>query len=140
MNFFARLFLNAGMLWLAAYLIDGITLTNNMVGVLWVAFIFGFVNAIVKPIIQLLSLPFILLSFGFALLIINALMLVLTDALSSNLTVEGFWSAFWGALFISVAGWITNQLFGTNEKKKVVEQPRHSQQSRNPNIIEGEFH
>jgi len=137
MNFFARLFLNAGMLWLAAFFVDGITLSDSLVGVLFVALIFGFINAIVKPIIQLLSLPFIVITFGFALLVINAIMLLITDVLTNNLTVTGFGAAFMGAIVISLANWGVNQVFG-DEKKSPVQHARSG--SHDPNIIDGNFH
>ena len=71
-----------------------------------VALVFGVVNAFVKPILTLLSLPAVVLTLGFFLLVLNALMLMLTSGLSTTLGlgfhVAGFWPAFWGSIVISV--------------------------------------
>ncbi len=97
-----RLFVNAAALWVAAYFVNGITLSEDFVSVLGVALIFGLVNAIIKPIVSLLALPFILLTLGLLTLVINAGMLLITDRFSDALSVSGFVPALIGALVISV--------------------------------------
>ena len=77
---------------------------------LWIGLLFGLVNAIVGPIIRVLSLPFVLLTLGLFLLIVNAALLGLTAALSDRLTVTGFGAAVLGGLILAVAGWIADQL------------------------------
>jgi putative membrane protein len=77
---------------------------------LWIGLIFGLVNAIVGPIIRLLSLPFVLLTLGLFLLVVNAALLGLTAALSDRLTVTGFGAAVLGGLILAVAGWVADQL------------------------------
>jgi putative membrane protein len=77
---------------------------------LWIGLIFGLVNAIVGPIIRVLSLPFVLLTLGLFLLVVNAALLGLTAALSDRLTVSGFGAAVLGGLILAVAGWIADQL------------------------------
>lgn len=77
---------------------------------LWIGLIFGVVNAIVGPILRLLSLPFVLLTLGLFLLIINAALLGLTAALTDRLSVDGFGTAILGGLILAVAGWIADQL------------------------------
>jgi putative membrane protein len=80
-----------------------------------VAALFGVINAIVTPVAKLLSLPFIILTLGLFLLVVNALMLQLTDeiahALSLSFTVDGFWTAVGGGLVISLVGMALNAVF-----------------------------
>ncbi len=77
---------------------------------LWIALIFGVVNAIVGPILRLLSLPFVLLTLGLFLLLVNAALLGLTALLTERLTVDGFGAAVLGGLILAVAGWVADQL------------------------------
>jgi putative membrane protein len=77
---------------------------------LWIALIFGVVNAIVGPILRLLSLPFVLLTLGLFLLVVNAALLALTALLTDRLTIDGFGTAIIGGLILAVAGWIADQL------------------------------
>ena len=77
---------------------------------LWIALIFGVVNAVVGPVLRLISLPFVLLTLGLFLLIINAALLGLTAALTDRLTVDGFLTALIGGLILAIAGWVADQL------------------------------
>jgi putative membrane protein len=77
---------------------------------LWIALIFGVVNAIVGPILRLLSLPFVLLTLGLFLLVINAALLGLTAALTDRLTIDGIGTAIIGGLILAIAGWVADQL------------------------------
>ncbi len=110
---------NALALAAATWLLDGIRVTGaseteRVVTLLLVAVIFGLVNAIVRPVVKLLSLPFIILTLGLLVLVINALMLLLTSWLSEQLGlgfhVEGFWTAVLGAIVVTVATWILELL------------------------------
>ena len=116
-NLVIRLLVNAVALAVAAWLVSGITLEGPTTGrriltLLIVAAIFGVVNAIVKPIVKLLSLPFIILTLGLLTFVINAFMLWLTSWITGKLDVQfhvdGFWSALWGALIITVVGMVLN--------------------------------
>lgn len=102
MKILLRLVIYAIALWVAAAIIPGIELASDWVSVGVVALIFGVINAFVKPVIKLLSLPFILLTFGLFILVINAAMLGLTAFLTDALTVNGFWSAVLGGLVIGI--------------------------------------
>jgi putative membrane protein len=77
-----------------------------------VALIFGIVNAIVKPIFKLVSLPIVIVTLGLFLVVINALMLMLTSWLSGLFDlgwhVEGFWTAVLGGLIVAVVSWLLN--------------------------------
>ncbi len=72
---------------------------------LWIGLIFGVVNAIVGPILRLLSLPFVVLTLGLFLLVVNAALLGLTAAISDRLTVDGFGTAVLGGLILALVGW-----------------------------------
>jgi putative membrane protein len=102
---------NAGAVAIAAWIFPGIsvggdTTTDRVVTLLVVGAILGVINAFIAPIIKLLSIPFIILTLGLALLVINALMLKLAawvaDQADVDFHVEGFWTAVGGALVISL--------------------------------------
>jgi putative membrane protein len=100
---------------LAVWLIGGISLTGDttedqVLVLVLVALIFGVINAFVAPLVKLLSLPFIILTLGLFLLVINALMLMLTSWIAEQIglgfEVDGFWTAVLGAIVITIASWI----------------------------------
>ena len=116
-NMIIRLLANAVALAIAAWLVGGITLEGATRGkqiltLLIVAAIFGIVNAIVKPVVKLVSLPLLILTLGLLTFVINAAMLLLTSWITGKLDVQfhvdGFWSALFGALIISIVGMIIN--------------------------------
>lgn len=115
-NFVIRLVVNAVALSAAAYIVDGIHLSDDLVQVLLVALVFGLVNAILKPIVMFLALPFVFLTLGLFALVVNAGMLLLTDRLVDALRVDGFGAAFWGAIVISLVSMVLNA-FLDDEKK-----------------------
>jgi len=111
-----RLFINATALWIAATYIDGIHLDGDVVSVLIVAAIFGIINALIKPIIDLFTCPFYLITLGLFTLIVNALMLMLTGTLSSGrLRVDDFWSAFLGGVVISLVSTLLSLFLSKDE-------------------------
>ncbi|MGN6780101.1 MAG: phage holin family protein [Marmoricola sp.] len=109
------LLVNALALLVAIWLFPGITLhaatrTDQVVQLVVVGGVFGVVNFLVKPVLKLVSLPFIILTLGLVLLVINALMLLLTshiaDALGIAFHVDGFGTAVLGAIVVSLAGMV----------------------------------
>ncbi len=106
MFFVLNLLINAFALWAAAKVIAGITYSGPWYGLLLVALVFGLLNAFVRPVLKLLSLPLVILTLGLFIFILNACMLLLTSAASKALelgfSVAGFWPALWGALVISL--------------------------------------
>ena len=112
MKFLLWLVVNALALAAAAWLLDGIRLTgpDKAVHLVVVALIFGVVNAVVRPVVKLLSLPFIILTLGLLIFVINALMLLLTAWVSVQaglgFHVDGFATALIGAVVISIASWV----------------------------------
>jgi putative membrane protein len=124
-NLLAKLFGNAVALAIAAWLLDDITLQGSttwrrILTLLIVALIFGVVNAVVKPVAKLISLPFIILTLGLLIFVINALMLMLTSWISGQLDipfhVEGFWTAVLGALIITVVSWLLSAVLPDQAK------------------------
>lgn len=106
MRFLFRLLINAAALWVAARVISGISYEGSWSTLLLVALVFGVLNAIVRPILGLLTCPLQILTLGLFTLVLNAVMLLLTSSVSNALGlsfyVEGFWPALLGALVISV--------------------------------------
>jgi putative membrane protein len=107
MKFLLRLLLNALAVMTAAYFVPGLTLTGPGAALLAGA-VLGFVNAIVRPILFVLTLPFTLLTLGLFLFILNAVCLALTAALVPGFSIAGFWPAVFGALIVSLVSWVVN--------------------------------
>ncbi|KAB8163292.1 phage holin family protein [Streptomyces sp. 3MP-14] len=113
---FVKLIANAVALAAAVWLVNDITIGEpgestggKAVTLLIVALIFGVVNLVVKPVVKLFALPLLILTLGLFTLVINALMLLLTDWLSGDrFEVEGFGSAVLGGLIISIVSWAVN--------------------------------
>jgi putative membrane protein len=106
---------NALALWAAVFLIDGIDVTTQdtagqIMVYLAVGVIFGVVNAIIKPIVKAVGCLFYALTLGLIGLVVNALLLLLTNWIAGLFDlpfhIEGFWPAFWGALVISIVSWL----------------------------------
>ena len=126
-NFLIRVGVNGVALWVAALVLPGINLGEGDLGwgsklwtIFFVAVIFGVVNAIIKPIAQLLSLPFIVLTLGLFIFIVNAFMLQLTEWLSGWLDLsfsidQFFWDAVFGAIIITLVSWVLNVVLPEND-------------------------
>lgn len=110
MNFLIRLFVNALALAAAAWLLDGIQMSGGFWDILLVAFVFGLLNAVLKPILLFLSLPFLIVTLGLFALVVNALMLLITASLLADFAVAGFWSAVLGSIVISLVTMILGGL------------------------------
>ncbi|MCB0188269.1 MAG: phage holin family protein [Caldilineaceae bacterium] len=111
-----RLIINAAALWAAAILVPDITVTNEAAGLLIVALIFGLINAIIKPIVDLFTCPVYILTLGLFTFVVNALMLLLTSALSEGrLEVDGFWAAFLGGIVISIVSTLLSIFLSDDE-------------------------
>ena len=93
-------------MWVATRIVPGVSYTGGWMPLLGVAFVFGVVNAFVRPVARILTFPIVILTLGLFLLVINGFMLWLTSALSDALDlgfhVQGFLAAFLGALVVSV--------------------------------------
>jgi putative membrane protein len=116
MEIILRLLLNAAALWVAVRIVSGITYDGGVLGFLGVALVFGIVNAFVKPVLQFFSIPFILLTLGLFLFVVNALALWITSGISGSLglgfQVRGFGAAFLGALVVSLVNLLLSWFVG----------------------------
>ncbi len=106
-RFILRMVINGLALYAAIALVDGIKLPNaSPITYIWLALIFGILNALVKPILKFATCPVIFLTLGLFTLVINTGMFYLTGWIGSKFgvgfTIEGFWSAFLGAIIVSV--------------------------------------
>ncbi|MFE0591612.1 phage holin family protein [Micromonospora echinospora] len=115
MGFLIRLVTSAVALWVATLVVPGVEVggrsgVNTALTLLVVALIFGLVNAVLKPVIQVVGCVFYLLTLGLFALVVNALLFLLTDWIASGLDlpfqVDGFWPAFWGAIVVAVVSWL----------------------------------
>jgi putative membrane protein len=77
---------------------------------LWVALLFAVVNSILGPVLRLLALPFVVLTLGLFLLVVNAALLGITAAISDRFSVDGVWSAIVGGFLIALFSWIAELL------------------------------
>jgi putative membrane protein len=115
-----RWLINGVALYMASELVQGIDLVGGWEVLAAMALIFGLVNALIRPILKLLTCPLIILTLGLFTLVINALMLMLASWLGRTFGlgfyVEGFWPAFWGALVISVVSFVLTLLIGDENK------------------------
>jgi putative membrane protein len=107
-KFILRWAINAIALYLAVLILPGIDLRSNLVSILWLALIFGLVNALFRPLIQLLTCPLIILTLGLFTLVINTFLFWLTSVIGQSfgfgLTINDpvWWNAFLGGLVVSI--------------------------------------
>ena len=88
---------------------------EGLLPLLIAALLLGFFNAVIRPVLLVLSLPFILVTLGFFILVVNALMLWIVGKLVPGFHVDGFWTAFFGSIVVSIVSWMLNAIFGTSE-------------------------
>jgi putative membrane protein len=122
LKFIGWLATNAVALAVAAWLFDGIGFSegpdwqDKFWPLLFVALILGIVNSFVAPVLKFLSIPFIIITLGLFLLLINALMLLFTEWLVNlfdvDFYVNGFWNAVGGAIVITIVTWVVGLIFG----------------------------
>jgi putative membrane protein len=116
-----QLLINAAALYVAVWLVPGLEFDFGPADAWWkfllVAFVFGLVNTFLRPILRIFTLPITIMTLGLFLLVINALMLLLTGAISAELdlglTVADFLAAFLGSIVISIVGFILSMVIGT---------------------------
>jgi putative membrane protein len=104
MGFLARVLVNALAIYLAAAAVPGVEITG-ILAALVAGLVFGLVNAFVRPVLLVLTLPLTLLTLGLFLFVLNAFCFWLTSALVKGFDVHGFWAALFGALLVSVVSW-----------------------------------
>ena len=105
-KFFLRWAINAIALYVAVQFVAGINFKGSWTGLLWLALIIGLLNALVRPVLKLLTFPLIILTLGLFTVVINTIVLMLTSSIGQafnlGLTVDGFWSALLGSIVISL--------------------------------------
>ena len=94
----------------AAHLIPGVSY-EGWGTLLGASLLLGIINAFVRPILLLLSLPFIIVTMGLFIFVINALLLMLVSKIVPAFQVSGFWSAFFGSIVISLVSWLLSSFF-----------------------------
>ena len=109
MKLILRWVINAGALIVIAYYVPGISV-QSFYSALIAALILGLINALIRPIILLLTLPVNILTLGLFTLIINALMFWLASTIVKGFYVAGFWPAFWGALIMIIVSWLIDAM------------------------------
>lgn len=114
MGFLIRLLVNAVALIAVAYVVPGIHVSGFLAALI-AALILGVVNAILRPILFLITLPLQIVTLGLFTLVINGFLFWLVGALHVGLTVDGFWPGFWGAIVMSIVSWILSALTGSLE-------------------------
>ena len=121
-KFFFRWGINAVALYVAILIVPGIDLRGSWMDILWLALIFGLLNALVRPLLKFLTCPLIILTLGLFTILINTGMLLLTSkigqAIGFGLTVNGFWTAVLGSLVISIVSVVMSVIFRDELKGK----------------------
>lgn len=111
-GFLLRAVIAAFGLWLATLWIDGFTI-DEPANLLIAAVVLGLVNAVVRPILIVLTLPISVVTLGLFLLVINASMILLVAAIVPGFDISGFSDALWGALLVSLTGWLGSWFIGS---------------------------
>ena len=123
-KFILRWAINAIALYLAVLILPGIDLRSNLISILWLALIFGLVNALFRPLIQLLTCPLIMLTLGLFTLVINTFLFWLTSVISQSfglglvISDPVLWNAFLGALVVSIVSFIMSMILKDELKGK----------------------
>ena len=119
MGFLIRMAITAAGLWIASELVSGISVRDGTT-LIWAAIVLGIVNAVIRPIAVVLTLPFTLLTLGLFLWVINAAMIGLAAWFLDGFQIDGFGSALLGAVVVSLTGWIGNAFIGERGRYEAV--------------------
>jgi putative membrane protein len=96
---------------ITSWLLPGMSVSGGLFAYLWVSFLFGAVNAVVGTVLRIVTLPFIVLTLGLLLVVVNAVVLDVTDGLTNHLDIDHFWwTAIWATLILSFVSLIFNFL------------------------------
>ena len=119
LGFVLRLLIGALGFWLASELVPGIEVHGAWT-LLGAALLLGIVNAVVRPLLVILTLPITVLTLGLFLLVINAATLGLVAWMLDNFTIAGFWPAVLGAIVVSITGWLASYFIGPRGRVEVI--------------------
>lgn len=129
MNFIVKLLISSIAVIITAYFLDGVTIGNNQFynsgppelnkfsTAVLVAVVLAFLNTIIKPILTILSLPITFFTLGLFLLVINAIIILFADKLVDGFKVDGFWTALWFSLVLSLVTGLLDLIKGKEEKE-----------------------
>ncbi len=118
-GFIIRLLIVALGLWLASELVPGIEV-KGVGTLLGAALLLGIVNAVVRPVLIILTLPATIFTLGLFLLVINAAMLGLVAWMFDNFTIAGFWPALFGSIVVSITGWLASYFIGPRGRVEII--------------------
>jgi putative membrane protein len=119
LGFILRTLITGLGIWLAAYLVPGVSATSTG-ALVWAAIALGLINAFVRPVLLLLTLPFTILTLGLFLLVLNAGMLNLAGWFVDGFDVVGFWDAVFGAVVVSLVSGLCSQFIGPRGRYEVM--------------------
>jgi putative membrane protein len=119
MGFLIRLTANALAILAAAYIVPGIEVGGGL-ALLAAALVLGLINAVVRPILLFLTLPFTLVTLGLFIFLLNAFCLWLTSLLVKGFDVHGFWAAVFGAMIVGVVSWLVTVLMSDRGQVVVI--------------------
>lgn len=124
MKFITRLFINAVAIAVAVYFVPGIDLGGKLSSLIWLALIFGLINALLRPIIKLFTFPLIFLTLGLFSLVINSFLFWLTSVIGQGfgmgleIAAPVFWNSLLGGLVVSIVSTILSIIFKDGRKRK----------------------
>ncbi|HSB52548.1 MAG TPA: phage holin family protein [Dissulfurispiraceae bacterium] len=117
-----QIMINALSIAAAVKLVDGIVFTGEWWKMIIIGALFGIVNSLIKPFVQLITFPLIILTLGIFTLVVNTMMLGLTEWLSKplalGLEIHGFWPTFWGALIVSIVSMLLSAVTGLRRTRE----------------------
>jgi putative membrane protein len=112
--FLIRWFITTLAVMAAAWVFPGIWY-DDMGSLLGASLLLGIINALVRPVLLLLSLPFIIVTMGLFIFVVNALLLLLVSSVVRTFHVDGFMNAFFGSILISIVSWVLSMFFRTSD-------------------------
>jgi putative membrane protein len=118
-GFLLRLLVSALALWVAASIVPGVEIEGGWT-LVFAAFWLGIVNAVVRPLAVIFTLPLTLLTLGLFLFVVNAAMFGLTAALLEGFRVSGFFPAVFGAIVVSIVSWLASSFIGPDGRYEVM--------------------
>jgi len=118
-GFLLRLLIAAFGLWVASRLVPGVEIEGGWT-LVFAAFWLGIVNALVRPLLVIFTLPLTLLTLGLFLFVVNAAMFGLTAALLEGFRVSGFFAALFGAIVVSIVSWLASSFIGADGRYEIL--------------------
>ena len=116
---------NVAALFVAAWVLSGVSYGNDWWALLIAAIVFTLVNAFIKPILTILSIPFIVITLGIFYFLLNILMLYITDWIVGPFEIKTFWWGALAALIVSIVNGILHMIFGDPGEQRRREQPAY---------------